>query len=282
MFVVAEVAQPIPVSETLVLQTGIVVEKMNAVFRTNVRGTVAQNAVQIHTVLPRSTVVNIHTNTITTSADAAVSGRHATRVLTAEVRRNTVLRVKYAGKQGVPVRPTVIVEELANVVNFPNALQVVARNVLRILAAIRRGIAVSEVLSLMFVAKIVSGRHATRVLTAEIRRNTVLRVKYAGKQGVPVRPTVIVEELANVVNFPNALQVVARNVLRILTAIRRGIAVSEVLSLMFVAKIVSGRHAPMTMIVEDLTSSVIPILQNVRNLRPPCPLWLAGLYRWSS
>jgi hypothetical protein len=81
-----------------------------------------------------------------------VSERHATRVLTAEVCRNTVLGVKYAGKQGVPVRPTVIVEEMANVVNFPNALQSVARNVLRILAAIRRGIAVSEILSLVCVA----------------------------------------------------------------------------------------------------------------------------------
>ncbi|CAB4019535.1 Hypothetical predicted protein [Paramuricea clavata] len=160
MFVVAEadmrmavVAQPIPVSETPALQTGIVVEKVNAVFRTNVRRTVAQNVVQIHTVLPRSTVVNIDTTTITTSVDAAVSGRHATRVLIAEVRRNTVvLGVKYAGKQGVPVRPTVIVEEMANVVNIPNALQLVARNVPRILAAIRRGIAVSEILSLVCVA----------------------------------------------------------------------------------------------------------------------------------
>ena len=160
MFVVAEagmaeVVQPIPVSETLALQTGIVVEKMNAVFRKNVRRTVAENVVQklqIITVLTRSTVVNIDTTTITTSADAAVLGRHVTRVLIAEVCRNTVLGVKYAGKQGVPVRPTVIVEEMANVVNFPNALQLVARNVLRILAAIRRGIAVSEILSLVCVA----------------------------------------------------------------------------------------------------------------------------------
>ncbi|CAB4019536.1 Hypothetical predicted protein [Paramuricea clavata] len=103
----AEVAKTVPVSDTFVQQTGIVVENMNAVFRTNVRRTVAQNAVQIHTVLPRSTVVNIDT---ATSADATVSGGHATRVLTAEVRRNTVLRVKYAGNQGVPpVRLTVIV-----------------------------------------------------------------------------------------------------------------------------------------------------------------------------
>jgi hypothetical protein len=174
MFVAGEVAQPIRVLETLVRQTGIVVEKVNVVFRTNVRRTVAQNVVQIHTVLPRSTVVSIDTNTITMSADAAVSERHATRKTTAEVRRNTVLRVKYAGNQGVPVRPTVIVEEMANVVNFPNVLQVVARYVLGILTAIRRGIAVSEVLSLMCVAEIVSGRHAPAVLIVEGLASSVI------------------------------------------------------------------------------------------------------------
>jgi hypothetical protein len=62
MFVAGEVAQPIRVLETLVRQTGIVVEKVNVVFRTNVRRTVAQNVVQIHTVLPRSTVVSIMTS----------------------------------------------------------------------------------------------------------------------------------------------------------------------------------------------------------------------------
>ena len=140
--------------------------------------TAVQNVVQISTVVYRNIVASTATTTITMSADEAVPGKHATRVMTAEARRNIVPGLKNAVVVVIPisVRTTITAQPVVNVVDHTNVSLLVARlpcHAHQILIAPRRSIVVNEATSLMNVAQLVLEKNASRIKTAVVLRSSV-------------------------------------------------------------------------------------------------------------
>ena len=154
----------------------IVVARMNVVPQTYVAHTAVQNVVQIQTVVHLNIVASTGTTTITMSADEAVPGKHATRVLTAEARRNIVLRLKNVVIIPISVRTTVTAQAVVNVVDHTNVLLLVVRlpcHAHQILIAPRRSIVVNVAASQINVAQLVLGKNASRMKTAVVPRSSV-------------------------------------------------------------------------------------------------------------
>ena len=139
--------------------------------------TAVQNVVQISTVVYRNIVASTANTTITMSADEAVPGKHATRVMTAEARRNIVPGLKNVVVViPISVRTTITAQPVVNVVDHTNVSLLVARlpcHAHQILIAPRRSIVVNEATSLMNVAQLVLEKNASRIKTAVVLRSSV-------------------------------------------------------------------------------------------------------------